>query len=127
MIDDTRKPSLLIVDDEDNFRESLTMALEAAFTVSQAGSLATAREEIRGRVPDAILLDIRLPDGEGTELLRDLKSYRRLPVVIVMTAHAAMECAVSALREGAVACLAKPFDIEMCRRKLALCLEKPAL
>jgi DNA-binding NtrC family response regulator len=122
-----RKPLLLIVDDEANFRESLQMVLEDGYAVSLAGSLAQAREELRARVPDAILLDIRLPDGEGMELLHELEGFRRMPVVIVMTAHATVGSAVRALREGAADYVVKPFDIAKLRRELAVYLENCSL
>jgi DNA-binding NtrC family response regulator len=127
MNENEQKPSLLIVDDEANFRESLAMVLEDNFTVILAGSLARAREELVLRVPDTILLDIRLPDGEGVELLHELKSCRQMPVVIVMTAHATVECAVKSLREGAVDYVTKPFDIDKLKRELAVYLENRSL
>ena len=57
-----RKPSLLIVDDEINFRESLEIALEDTFNVSTAGTLARAREALVHNVPDTILLDSVRPE-----------------------------------------------------------------
>lgn len=122
-----RKPTLLIVDDEANFRESLQIVLEDDYVVSLAGSLAMAREELQTRVPDAILLDIRLPDGEGVELLHELKAYRRMPTVIVMTAYATVESAVTALREGAADYVVKPFDVAKLKRELAVYLENRSL
>lgn len=122
-----QKPALLIVDDEANFRESLQMVLEDGYAVSLAGSLSTAREYLKSRIPDAVLLDMRLPDGEGTELLHDLKSCRHMLVVIIMTAHATVENAITALREGASDFFIKPFDIAKLRRELAVYLENRSL
>lgn len=122
-----QKPSLLIVDDEINFRESLEMAIEDTFTVSVAASLAMARTYLRGGAPDAILLDIRLPDGDGVELLADLKSFRHMPVVFVMTAHATVESAVKALREGVTDYIVKPFDVAKLKRELVVYLENQSL
>ena len=70
------KPTVLIVDDEQNFTESLKLAIEDAYTVSGADSLRHAREILKEEIPDAILLDVRLPDGEGIELLRELGRVR---------------------------------------------------
>ena len=124
MRDDKKKPSLLIVDDEANFRESLEMAFNDTFAVSVAGSLAEAKERITDRIPDVILLDIRLPDGDGVELLGDLKSsLRMIPVVFIMTAYATVESAVRALKEGAADYIIKPFDLEKLRREIAVYLE----
>jgi len=118
-----RRSSLLIVDDEVNFRESLKITLEDTFDIILAGSLVMAREELTVRVPDAILLDIRLPDGEGVELLRELKCCLPPPVVVIMTAHATVESAVKSLKEGAVDYFVKPFDISKLKRELAVYLE----
>jgi DNA-binding NtrC family response regulator len=122
-----RKPSLLIVDDEVNFQESLEIALDDVFSVSLANSLTEARGHMKVRVPDAILLDVRLPDGDGVEFLRDIKSYQNMPVVFVMTAFATIENAVSVLKEGAVDYLIKPFDIEKLKRELSIYLENRSL
>jgi len=124
MREDNRRPSLLIVDDEVNFRESLEMAFNDTFTVSVAGSLAEAKECMKDRIPDVILLDIRLPDGDGVELLGEIKSYRKvMPLVFVMTAYATVESAVRALKEGAVDYFIKPFDLAKLRREIAVYLE----
>jgi len=127
MADPRPRPSLLIVDDEINFRESLEMAIEDTFTVTVADSLATARECLKKGVPDAVLLDIRLPDGDGVELLEDLKSSRRMPVVFVMTAYATVESAVKTLREGATDYIVKPFDLAKLKRELTVYLENRSL
>ncbi len=121
------KPSVLIVDDERNFAESLKMAIEDAYEVSGASSLEEARQILTANRPDAILLDVRLPDGEGIELLRGLKESGRLPVVIVMTAHATVENAVLALKEGAVDYFSKPLDIDKLKRELGVYLENRTL
>jgi len=121
------KPALLIVDDEVSFRESLVLAFEDAFSVSVADGLASAREKLRDRMHDVVLLDIRLPDGDGVELLADLKSSRRMPIVFAMTAHATVESAVKALKEGAANYIVKPFDIAKLKRELAVYLENRSL
>jgi DNA-binding NtrC family response regulator len=122
-----RKPTLLIVDDEPNFSESLQMALDDTFAVAAVASLGEGIDYLRGEMPDAILLDIRLPDGDGIELLREMRRYPRPSVVIVMTAHATVENAVSALKEGAADYVVKPFDIERLKRELAVHLENRSL
>jgi two-component system response regulator AtoC len=114
------KPTLMIVDDEQNFTESLQLAIEDEFAVSVAGSLEGARQVLKSFQPDAILLDLRLPDGDGIELLKELKQLARLPVVIVMTAHASVESYLRTLNEGGIDYLVKPLNIE----KLKLVLKK---
>jgi DNA-binding NtrC family response regulator len=123
----TDKPTVLIVDDERNFTESLKLAIEDVYKVSDAERLRQAREILQENIPDAILLDVRLPDGEGIELLRELKESGRMPVVIVMTAHGTVENAVKALKEGAVDYITKPLDIDKLRRELGIYLENRTL
>ena len=121
------KPTVLIVDDERNFTESLKLAIEDDYVVSDAGSLKQAREILRENIPDAILLDVRLPDGEGIEVLQELKETHRMPIVIVMTAHATVESAIRALKEGSVDYFTKPVDISKLKRELGVYLENRTL
>ncbi len=108
----------MIVDDERNFTESLQLAIEDEYAVIVAGSLESARQTLRGIQPDAILLDLRLPDGDGLELFDDLKRLAKLPVIIVMTAYASLESYVKALGEGGVNYLVKPLNIEKLKSEL---------
>ncbi|TWJ18843.1 sigma-54-dependent transcriptional regulator [Geobacter argillaceus] len=125
MIDD--KPTLLIVDDEPYFRESLKLALEGTFVVEEAGSVKSAVESLRAHIPDAILLDVNLPDGSGIGLLEELRAFQPMPLVLVMTAFATIASAVKALKEGATDYIVKPFDIERLQRELAVHLENRTL
>jgi len=121
------KPSLLIVDDEPFFRESLKLAMEGMFVVGEAGSIKGAVESLRLHIPDAILLDINLPDGSGIHLFEELQDYQPMPLVLVMTAYATVDNAVKALKEGATDYIVKPFDIERLQRELAVHLENRSL
>jgi DNA-binding response OmpR family regulator len=112
------KPTVMIVDDEQNFTESLQLAIEDEFTVSVARSLESARQALGRFQPAAILLDLRLPDGDGLELFQDLKKLAELPVVIVMTAYASLESYAKALGEGGVDYLVKPLNIEKLKSEL---------
>lgn len=112
------KPTVMIVDDERNFTESLQLAIEDEFTVSVAGSLESARQALKSFQPAAILLDLRLPDGDGLELFHDLKKLDELPVVIVMTAHASLESYARAMGQGGIDYLAKPLNIEKLKSEL---------
>jgi two-component system response regulator PilR (NtrC family) len=127
MVNTADKPTLLIVDDETNFAESLQLAIEDVFTVSVAGSLARAREVLKNSMPAAILLDLRLPDGESGELLRDIKELSRLPVVFIMTAYATVESFIKTQHEGAVDYFPKPLDIVQLKRALRIELAKRTL
>lgn len=121
------KPTLIIVDDEPNFSESLQMALDDEFEVSSARSISAAKKLLEGELPEAILLDVRLPDGNGIDLLRELKNLPSMPVVMVITAFATIDSAVSALKEGAFDYFTKPIDIEKLKRELRVCLENRLL
>jgi len=118
MADLSDKPTLMLVDDELNFSESLQVAMEDEFAVSVASSLKSAREALKMTSPSVILLDLRLPDGEGIELLDELKKFSKLPIVIVMTAHSTSESYKKALSKGAVDYLVKPLDIAKLKMKL---------
>jgi DNA-binding NtrC family response regulator len=122
-----KKPTIMIVDDEKNFTESLQLAIEDAFTVTSASTLSMARAVLKDSMPDAILLDVYLPDGEGIEVLRELKKNHRMPIVIVMTAFATVENAIRALKEGAVDYVTKPLDIDKLKRELGVYLENKSL
>jgi DNA-binding NtrC family response regulator len=104
---------ILIVDDEDLLRWSLRRELErAGYLVDEASTAAAALEQASREPPDLVLLDYRLPDRTGFEVLRQLrKTLPRLPVVM-LTAHASIDGAVEAMREGAYDYLIKPFEIE---------------
>jgi DNA-binding NtrC family response regulator len=102
-------PSALIVEDDADFRASLARLVEReGYATREAATLARARSELAGRVPDVVLVDLGLPDGGGLELLRDPE----LPPVefVVITGNATVETAVEALRSGALDYLTKPID-----------------
>jgi len=120
------KPMLLIVDDEQNFTESLQLAIEDEFTVFIAGSLEGARVALERIAPAAVLLDLRLPDGDGLELFNDLNKLAKLPVIVVMTAYASMESIVKALSKGAVDYYTKPLNIGKLKLELKRNIESKA-
>jgi len=103
---------ILILDDDDFLRELLRERLEeAGHDVMAAASIAEARAHIARVHPDFALLDIQLPDGEGTEILEELMRDSD-SAVVMMTAHATVRYAVEALRLGARDFLEKPFSFE---------------
>jgi cobalt-zinc-cadmium efflux system outer membrane protein len=116
----------MIIDDEQNFTESLQLAIEDAFSVPVASSLQAAREALKVNMPDAILLDVNLPDGEGLELLREFGKSGRMPIVIVMIAYATLESGTTAMKAGAVEYFIKSLDIEKLKRELKTHLKKTA-
>jgi two-component system response regulator AtoC len=104
------RPTALIVDDDPDFRESMAMLVgREGLDVRQADSLATARARLGEAPADIVLVDLRLPDGDGLELVRD-EELGAASNFVVITGNASVESAVDALREGAVDYLTKPVD-----------------
>jgi two-component system response regulator RegA len=105
--------SLLLADDDNSFRQRLALMLgRRGFDVSAAASLAEARDLI-GRVkPDYAVLDLRLGDGNGLELVAELRAARPDTKVVILTGYGNLATAVAAVKEGAIDYLAKPADPE---------------
>jgi two-component system, NtrC family, response regulator AtoC len=102
----------LIVDDDPDVVEWLQeVARMEGLTVARAHSLREARIELGRQRPDVLLTDLRLPDGEGIELARELDKPDATEVIVV-TGHATVDSAVAALRAGASDYLVKPADLE---------------
>jgi len=105
-------PSLLIVDDEANIRSSLQGALgREGYAAEVAATLAEARERLR-EAYDVVLLDVRLPDGSGLDLLPEITAHTPETAVIMMSGHATIDVAVEATRRGAFDFLEKPISLE---------------
>jgi len=104
-------PHVLIVDDEPDVRSTLAeMVEEFGFTAAQAGSLREATIQLQRQRPDVVLMDIRLPEGNGMALCDslDLKGAE----VVFVTGYASMETAIEALRYGAFDYLVKPVSLQ---------------
>ena len=105
---DSRK-DLLIIDDEVQIRRLLRLTLEAAgFSVREVDTGSAGLTEVAARAPDAIVLDMGLPDMSGLEVLRRVREWSRVPV-LVLTVLAAEADKVAALDAGADDYLTKPF------------------
>ena len=102
----------LIVDDEELVRWSLRERLRKdGYTVLESGTVAGAMEKLTPAV-DLVLLDQRLPDGDGLTLLQQIKESSPDTLVILMTAFSTVENAVAAMKHGAYHYLNKPFNLD---------------
>ena len=108
--------SILIIDDEPDLRTLYELTLlRQGYRVEAAANLQQAREYLKADRFDAVITDMRLPDGLGLELLRDLTTQQRPERCVVITAHGSAENAVEALKAGAFDYLTKPVDLKQFR------------
>jgi len=113
--------SLLIVDDDEVMRNTLSDVLKKkGYDVSVASSGNEALSAIRKNIVDLVVLDMRLPDLDGIEVLKRVKEFDTEILVIMMTAYSDVETAVSAMKSGAYHYINKPFELE----ELKLLIEK---
>jgi two-component system nitrogen regulation response regulator NtrX len=106
-----QRASVLIVDDEASIRESLRMILEfEGYRVEEAATGVEALRIVRDRTPDAVLLDIRMPEMDGLEALRLMRERGYDMPVVVLSGHADVPTAVEATRRGAFDFFEKPLQ-----------------
>lgn len=104
---------ILLVEDETVFAKAVLKHLQrAGYKLFLAADLETARVEFKENPPDLVLLDMRLPDGSGLDLLSEIKSSNPNLAVLVMSAYGELEDAVSAMKLGASDYLKKPIDLD---------------
>jgi two-component system response regulator RegA len=110
---ETTPMPLLLVDDDAPFRQRLTVLLERrGFAVTAAGSLAEARVEAAKLKPSHAVVDMRLDDGNGLNLVTELRAMSPDMRIVVLTGYGNLATAVAAVKAGAVDYLAKPADPE---------------
>jgi len=117
----TPKPNIVIVEDDAQIRRFVRTALEAEnCVVFEADTAQRGLIEAGTRKPDVLILDLGLPDRDGVELLRDLRAWSQVPV-LVLSARAQEEQKIAALDAGADDYLVKPFGVgELLARVRAL-------
>jgi two-component system, NtrC family, response regulator PilR len=123
-----RSPAVLVVDDEADLRELLSLTLvRLGLDVDGAESLARARELLERQRYALVLTDMRLPDGVGLDLVREVAQgrWRESPPIAVITAFGSPENAVAALKAGAFDYLTKPVDLEQLRLLVRSALREP--
>jgi len=110
---------VLIVDDDANTREALeALVSQEGFTTALAASVAEARIQLVRQRPDAVLMDLQLPDGNGIELLEEMEERASVQIILI-TGHATVDTAVEALRLGASDYLTKPVNVERLKAVLS--------
>ena len=120
------KTTVLVVDDEADIRELLELTLiRMGLGVECAGSVAEATEFLKRASFDLCLTDMRLPDGDGLELVRYIGAHCADLPVAVITAHGSTENAVAALKAGAFDYVSKPLSLEQLRTLVKSALNLP--
>jgi two-component system response regulator PilR (NtrC family) len=121
-----KKPLVLIVDDEADIRELLEITLQRMdIQTHSAASIEQAKLLLQQKTFDLCLTDMRLPDGDGLELLSSIQTMAHAIPVIVITAHGNMDTAVVAMKKGAFDFLSKPVDLIGLRQLIANALKIP--
>lgn len=115
------KPSILIVDDDEVMQQTLSDVLKKkGYEIFSVGAGNGALSIIKKNIIDLVLLDMRLPDVDGIEVLKKIKEFDTEILVIMMTAYSDVQTAVSAMKSGAYHYINKPFELE----ELKLLIEK---
>ena len=119
---------ILIVEDHADSAEFLRLLLEPeGYVVRVAASAQQAREEAKTSNPEIILMDLMLPDVEGLDLLRELRSARPESQIIVVSGHGSISVAVEAMENGALSFIEKPLNPSVLMAQLHKATEKLAL
>ena len=104
---------IVVVDDEMMIRKALeTQLRNKRYSVASTGDLKGARKILSRDSFDLVFLDLRLPDGEGTDLLEEITAKTEAPMVVMMTGYGSVESAVSCMQMGAFDYVVKPFSFE---------------
>ena len=112
-INEFEDKSLLIVDDDNPFRERLARAMEKkGFIVTQAESVKKGISTVRLNKPAFAVVDLRLGDGNGLEVVKIIQSSNINSRIIMLTGYGNIPTAVAAIKEGAIDYLAKPADAD---------------
>ena len=118
-ISDFQDKSLLIVDDDNPFRDRLARSMEKkGFKVTQAESVKSAIQKARENKPAFAVIDLRLGDGNGLEVVNEIRKSKKESRIIMLTGYGNIPTAVAAIKAGAIDYLAKPANAEDIERAL---------
>ena len=119
---------LLIVDDEASMLDFLSLLFKSeGFEVATARSVEEARKALTNDGFNLVLCDILMPDGNGLDLLKEIKAAEPSPAVIMMTAYTSTKSAIEAMKLGAYDYVSKPFDVEELKIVAQKALERAEL
>ena len=117
------KPIVWIIDDEQGICVSLSLALKKDYQVSTFNSAVPALERMKTESCDVVLLDLKLQEEDGMEVLRQIKQEHPDVSVIMMTAFGSIGSSVEAIKAGAYTYLTKPLDLEQLKLFLSQTME----
>jgi two-component system response regulator PilR (NtrC family) len=119
---------LLIVDDEGSIVDFLSLLFQQeGYETDTARTVEEARRALGHKTFDLVLCDVMMPDGNGLDLLREIKAVEPDPAVIMMTAYTSTKSAIEAMKLGAVDYISKPFDVEELKIVAQKALERAEL
>lgn len=102
---------VLLIDDEEQLRKLLARIIRLeGFTVNEAGNYTSAKKQLQKETPDIILCDVKLPDGNGVEIVKELKALYPSTEIILLTAYGNIADGVQAMRNGAFDYITKGDD-----------------
>jgi signal transduction histidine kinase len=108
--------TILVTDDEVDIRDGAERILQRlGYRVLKAGSGGEARRLVESQRPDLVLLDLKMPGGDGMEVLKFIQEFDRRILVIIITGYATVEAAIQAMKRGAYDFIPKPFEPDQLR------------
>ena len=112
-ISDFQDKSLLIADDDNPFRNRLAHSMEKkGFKVTQAENVKSGIQKARENKPAFAVIDLRLGDGNGLEVVNEIQKSKKESRIIMLTGYGNIPTAVSAIKQGAIDYLSKPSDAD---------------
>ena len=119
---------ILIVDDEEKLRNLLGRLIKLeGFAVTETGNLKSAHKAIEKEEPDVILCDVKLPDGNGVDFIKEVKAKYHLTEIILLTAYGNISDGIQAMKNGAFDYLIKGDDNDKVIPLLSKAIEKVEL